>query len=66
MTTYRIEVSRDGNWWMLRIPQLDGLNGNVEGLTQARRHADIPTEATDYVCTVADIAPSTVDLVITF
>ncbi|MFE3545994.1 HicB family toxin-antitoxin system [Nocardia sp. NPDC059177] len=65
MTVYRIDVSRDDRWWMIRIPQLDGVNGNIEGLTQARRYADISKEATDYICTVADIAPSTVELSIT-
>lgn len=65
MTTYRIDVSRDDRWWMIRIPQLDGINGNIEGLTQARRYADIAKEATDYICTVADVAPSTVELVVT-
>ncbi|MFD4434084.1 HicB family toxin-antitoxin system [Nocardia sp. NPDC058497] len=50
---------------MIRIPQMDGVNGNIEGLTQARRYADIAKEATDYICTVADVAPSTVELAIT-
>lgn len=65
MTTYHIAVSRDDRWWMIRIPQLDGVNGNIEGLTQARRYADIAKEATDYICTVADVAPSTIELAIT-
>ncbi|MFD4439764.1 hypothetical protein ACFWPK_08275 [Nocardia sp. NPDC058519] len=63
MTAYHLEVFRDDRWWMIRIPQLDGLNGNIEGLTQARRHADIAKEATDYICTVADVAASTVELI---
>lgn len=61
-TTYALTVSRDDQWWMIRIPALDGVNGNIEGLTQARRLADVPREATDYICTVADVAPSTVVL----
>ncbi|UGT53166.1 HicB family toxin-antitoxin system [Nocardia asteroides] len=65
MTIYRIEVSRDDRWWMIRIPQLDGVNGNIEGLTQARRYADIGKEATNYICTVADVAPSSVELDVT-
>jgi hypothetical protein len=63
MTAYHLEVFRDDCWWMIRIPQLDGLNGNIEGLTQARRHADIATEATDYIRTVADVPASAVELV---
>jgi hypothetical protein len=30
---YKIEIERDGRWWMVRIPELDGL-------TQARRLAE--------------------------
>ena len=25
MQTYEIEIYRDGRWWMIRIPELDGL-----------------------------------------
>jgi hypothetical protein len=25
MHTYDVEVYRDGRWWMIRIPELDGL-----------------------------------------
>ncbi|GAC81764.1 hypothetical protein SAMN04488550_2573 [Gordonia malaquae] len=62
MTTYRLDVYRDDRWWMIRIPQLDGVNGHDEGLTQARTYGDIETEARDYITLVADVAPSTIDL----
>ncbi|QYC54593.1 HicB-like antitoxin [Gordonia phage Agueybana] len=62
MTTYRVDVTRDDKWWMIRIPELDGVNGVAEPLTQARRFEDIETEARDLICLVADVAPSTVVL----
>ncbi|MGV9709340.1 HicB family toxin-antitoxin system [Gordonia sp. NPDC003424] len=60
---YRIDVTRDDRWWMLRIPALHNTHGLVgEALTQARRYADIPREATDYICVVTDCKPSDVSL----
>lgn len=60
--TYDVTVTRDRRWWMIRIPELDGVNGNIEGITQARRLSDIGDEARSYISTVADIAPSTVSM----
>lgn len=62
MTTYHVDAYRDGSWWMIRVPELDGINGYGETLTQARRYADIETEARDYIGLVADVAPSTIKL----
>jgi hypothetical protein len=38
MRTYDVEVYGDGRWWMIRIPQLDGL-------TQARSPGEIKSMA---------------------
>lgn len=63
MTIYRVDVYRDDRWWMIRVPQLDSTPGLVGGtLTQARRFTDVPKEARDCICLVADVAPSTVEL----
>lgn len=43
---------------MIRLPPLDGVNGNLHGLTQARQLEEIEQEAVDYICTVAAVAPS--------
>ncbi|MGP9723014.1 hypothetical protein ACT3SZ_03225 [Corynebacterium sp. AOP40-9SA-29] len=59
---YEVTVTRDDKWWMIRIPGLDGVNGNIEGLAQARRFADVEPEARSYIATVADVDPSTVSL----
>lgn len=47
MTEYRVEVTREGKWWMIAIPELDGL-------TQARRLEDAPLMARDYIAVTLD------------
>lgn len=42
MNHYKIEVTRDGKWWMISIPDLDGL-------TQARRISEIEDMAREYI-----------------
>jgi predicted XRE-type DNA-binding protein len=39
---FNIEVTRDGRWWMVHIPEIDGL-------TQARRLAEAETMAREYI-----------------
>ena len=58
MHTYDIRVSRDGRWWMIEIPALDGL-------TQTRRVADITKEATDYIALAIGMATSQVKVNVT-
>lgn len=63
MTDYTAQVSRDGRWWMIRLPQLDdyrdpttGAHWPGEAVTQARRLADVQREAIDYAATVTGVA----------
>jgi hypothetical protein len=42
MHEYKIEIARDGRWWMVHIPE-------INGLTQARRLAEAPTMAREYI-----------------
>ncbi|UZJ24764.1 HicB family toxin-antitoxin system [Rhodococcus antarcticus] len=46
-TTYQVEVTREGKWWMVAVPALDVI-------TQARRYADIGTTARELVAVVTD------------
>ena len=50
---YEVLVTREDGWWMLRIP-------NIDGLTQTRRLADAAEEARSYIVVDQDVAPSTV------
>ena len=42
MYQFKIEVTRDGRWWMVRIPEIDGI-------TQARRLSEVETMAREYI-----------------
>lgn len=55
MTEYRVEVTREGKWWMIAIPELDGL-------TQARRLEDAPLMAREYIAVTLDRAIDDVDV----
>ena len=70
MHTYRVEVTRDGKWWMITVPELAGRRGadgsvNLGDTTQARRLSDVGRQARDFICTVTDSAPSKVGVDIT-
>ena len=51
--TYAVQVSRDGKWWMIHIPEIDGL-------TQARRIADVEQAARELVAVTLDVKLSEV------
>lgn len=48
MTVVDYTVTREGKWWMIAIPSLDGL-------TQARRLSEVDDMARDYVAVAQDI-----------
>ena len=48
MSRFDIHVTRDGGWWMVHIPALDGL-------TQARFPGEIEDMARDYIAVSTDI-----------
>ncbi|MEU4195731.1 hypothetical protein AB0E69_27775 [Kribbella sp. NPDC026611] len=53
MKTYEVTVSRDGRWWMVSIPELDGL-------TQARRLDEVEQMAREYIALATDVPLSRV------
>ena len=44
---YEVNVRRDGEFWLIQIPALDGV-------TQAERLEDVEMMARDYIATVTD------------
>ncbi len=52
---YDINVYRDGRWWMVEIPALDGL-------TQARRVGEVEEMARSYIAATLDVPLSEVEV----
>lgn len=48
MHEYKVEVVRDGRWWMIHVPEIDGL-------TQARRVDEIEDMARSLIAISTDI-----------
>ena len=58
MKLYTATASRDGKWWMIRIPDLDGL-------TQTRRLGDAESTAREYIAATLDVAPDDIAVTVT-
>ncbi|WP_240630609.1 HicB family toxin-antitoxin system [Mycolicibacterium sp. GF69] len=54
-TTYKVEVQRDGKWWMIHIPDIDGL-------TQARRLNEVTDMARSLIAISTDTTFEDVDI----
>lgn len=48
--TYQVNVSRDGDWYMISVPEIDGL-------TQARKKKEVVKMARDLIAITLDIEP---------
>lgn len=55
MRTFGLKVYRDGKWWMIEIPEIDGL-------TQARRLGEVEDMARSFIAVDQDLAPSEIEL----
>jgi hypothetical protein len=53
--TYHAEVTRDGKFWLVRIPELDRS-------TQALRYKDVPVMANDLIAVMTDLSAEEFDL----
>ncbi|HZX01393.1 hypothetical protein [Kribbella sp.] len=53
MKTYEVTVRRDGRWWMVGVPELDGV-------TQARRLDEVERMAREYIAVSTDVPLSKV------
>lgn len=57
MTQYMASVTREGKWWMVRVPAIDGL-------TQARRLSEAGLMARELIAVTLDVPPGDVDVVV--
>lgn len=60
MPTYDIEVTRDGQWWMITVPELAGYVAadgsiNLSDTTQARYEGEIDDMARDFIAVTLDM-----------
>lgn len=53
--TYSVEVSRQGRWWMVSIPDIDGL-------TQSTRLVDAGPMAREYIAVTLDVPIENVEV----
>ncbi|MFE7067407.1 hypothetical protein [Microbacterium sp. NPDC057658] len=58
MKTYEVTAEREGKFWFVRIPELDGV-------TQARTDAEISLMARDYIAVTLAIPADSFDLEVT-
>lgn len=59
MNAYEAVVTRDGRWWMISVPE-------IEGLTQARRLADVEQIARELIAVTLDVRLSEVAVDVAF
>jgi len=58
MDKYRAQVTRDGRWWMISVPEIDGL-------TQARRLSEVELMARELIAVTLDLRLSEVAVDVT-
>jgi hypothetical protein len=58
MKVYGVQVTREGKWWMVAIPELGGL-------TQARRLSDAAEMAKDYIAVTTNVPRDSFDINLT-
>ena len=57
MTTYTVSVTREGRWWIVRVPEIDQV-------TQARRLSEVTKAARELIAVTLDVPMSTVSVLV--
>jgi len=57
MKRFEVKVAREGRWWMVEIPE-------ANGLTQARRLSEVAQMAREWIALNEDLAPSEIDVAV--
>jgi hypothetical protein len=60
MRHYKVEITRDGRWWMVHIPEIDGLTqarriGEAQQMAREFIALETSTPITDVMVTIASI-----------
>lgn len=55
MKTYTVVATREGNWWIVAIPEIDGI-------TQARTITEAADMARDYIALTLDVPADSFDI----
>lgn len=58
MSEYKVRAYREDKWWMVEIPELDGL-------TQARRFTEVEEMARDYIAITKNVPLSRINITVT-
>lgn len=58
MGTYTAQARREGRWWMIEVPEIDGL-------TQARRLGDVEDMARELIAVTLDVPLDDVEVEVT-
>ena len=57
MTTYTALCEREGDWWVITVPELE-----AGGVTQARTLDEVPATVADLVALMTDADPASVEV----
>lgn len=52
---YDVNVYREGEWWMIEVPAIDGL-------TQAVNNGEVQAQAISLIATTLDVDPAAVEI----
>ena len=63
MRTLRADVEPDGQFWFIRLPDLDGVNGSGTAFTQARTRDEIIVMATDLAALLLEVDHAEITIV---
>ena len=63
MRTLRAEVEPDGEFWFIRLPELDGINGGGTAFTQAQTRNEITVMATDVAALLLEVDHSEITII---
>ncbi|OZG28881.1 hypothetical protein BH683_012410 [Williamsia sp. 1138] len=65
MRTIRADVEPVGHCWLVRLPELDGINGFGTAFTQARTRDEITVMAIDLAAIILELYHNDIEITVT-